>query len=82
MCKDNQTYHFNDKDSCNLYVAKINPEVDSLGIFNIDGFTMLNANDVVYEKKQMDDIGNKFKIDIAMLPYAYYKDHIQLFMKI
>ena len=71
VCKDNQSYHFNDKDSCNLYVAKINPEVDSLGIFNIDGVTMLNANDVVYEKKQMDDIGNKFKIDIAMLPYAY-----------
>ena len=71
VCKDNQSYHFNDIDSCNLYVAKINPEVDSFGIFNIDNVTMLNANDVVYEKKQMDEIGNKFKIDIAMLPYAY-----------
>ena len=71
VCKNDQTYNFNDLDSCNLYVAKINPEVDSFGIFNIDDFTMLNANDVVYEKKQMDDIGKKFKIDMAMLPYAY-----------
>ena len=71
VCKNDQTYYFNDLDSCNLYVAKTNPEVDSFGIFNIDDFTMLNANDVVYEKKQMDDIGKKFKIDMAMLPYAY-----------
>lgn len=71
VCKDDQSYYFNDQDSCNLYVAKINSEVDSLGIFNIDGVTMLNANDIVYDKRQMDYIGKKFKIDMAMLPFAY-----------
>jgi len=71
VCKNNESYKFNDEDECNLYVAEINPEVDSFGIFKVDGLTMLNANDVVYSKDQMDEIGKKFNFDIAMIPYAY-----------
>lgn len=71
VCKEDQPLKLNDEDVCNLYVAKTNPEVDSLGIFKIDGLTMINANDVVYNKKQMDEIGKKFEIDLAMIPYAY-----------
>ena len=71
VCKNDESYKFNNEDECNLYVAEINPEVDSLGIFKIDGLTMLNANDVVYSKNQMDEIGKKFNFDIAMIPYAY-----------
>lgn len=71
VCKTNQTLNLNNNDKCNLYVAEINPEVDSLGIFEIDGFTMLNANDVVYSKNQMDKIGKKYNFDFAMIPYAY-----------
>ena len=71
VCKNDESYKFNNEDECNLYVAEINSEVDSLGIFKIDGLTMLNANDVVYSKNQMDEIGKKFNFDIAMIPYAY-----------
>jgi len=71
VCKNNESYKFNNEDECNLYVAEINPEVDSFGIFKVDGLTMLNANDVVYSKEQMDEIGKKFNFDIAMIPYAY-----------
>ena len=46
------------------------PEVDSLGIFQIDGFNILNANDVIYSENQMK-IGKQFKIDLAMIPYGY-----------
>ena len=71
VCKNEKTFKFNDHDECNLYVADINPEVDSLGVFKIDGITFLNANDVVYSKKQMDMIGKKYHFDFAMIPYAY-----------
>jgi L-ascorbate metabolism protein UlaG (beta-lactamase superfamily) len=71
VCKKDETFKFNDLDECNLFVAEINPEVDSFGIFKIDGTTMLNANDVIHSKKQMDEIGKNFNIDLAMIPYAY-----------
>ena len=71
VCKKNEIFNFNETDNCSLHVAEINPEVDSFGIFKIDGNTMLNANDVVYSENQMDEIGKNFKIDIAMIPYAY-----------
>ena len=71
VCKEDQAYKFNNKDNCNLFVADVNPEVDSLGVFTIDDRTMLNANDVIYSKKQMDEIGKKFNFDFAMIPYAY-----------
>jgi len=71
VCRPNEPFKFNSADSCYLWKAEINPEVDSLGVFNIDGITLLNANDVVYSENQMNFIGNKFKIDFAMIPYAY-----------
>ena len=71
VCKNDESYKLNSEDECNLYVADINPEVDSFGIFKIDELTMLNANDVIYSKNQMDEIGKKFNFDIAMIPYAY-----------
>ena len=71
VCEPDKPFKFNESDCCYLYKAEINPEVDSLGIFKIDNITLLNANDVVYSKNQMDEIGKKFKIDFAMIPYAY-----------
>ena len=69
VCKD--TFKLNSSDECNLFVADVNPEVDSFGIFKIDDLVLLNANDVIYSKNQMDEIGKSFKIDFAMIPYAY-----------
>ena len=71
VCKPDVPFKLSEKDECFLYHADINPEVDSLAIFKIDNITMLNANDVVYSKKQMDQIGKKFNIEFAMVPYAY-----------
>ena len=69
VCKD--TFKLNSSDECNLFVADVNPEVDSFGVFKIDDLVLLNANDVIYSKNQMDEIGKNFKIDFAMIPYAY-----------
>ncbi len=69
VCKD--TFKLNNSDECNLFVADVNPEVDSFGIFKIDDLVLLNANDVIYSKNQMDEIGKNFNIDFAMIPYAY-----------
>ncbi len=71
VCEPDKPFKFNEHDHCYLYKAEINPEIDSLGIFKVDNITMLNANDVVYSKNQMDEIGKKFEIDFAMIPYAY-----------
>ncbi len=71
VCKNNETFNLSNDDQCTLFTAEINYEVDSLGIFKIDGITMLNANDVVYSENQMNKIGKQFDFDFAMIPYAY-----------
>ena len=71
VCQPNDFINLNGKDKCYIYNAENYSEVDSLGLFQIDGYNILNANDVIYSENQMNKIGNQFNIDLAMIPYGY-----------
>ena len=71
VCEQDKFVKLNGTDKCYIYNAEIYSEVDSLGLFQIDGFNILNANDVIYSENQMTKIGNQFNIDLAMVPYGY-----------
>ena len=52
VCEPGKFIKLNDSDKCYIQNAETYPEVDSLGIFQIDGYNILNANDVIYSENQ------------------------------
>ena len=59
----------NGKDKCWIEPSEKYSQVNSLAIFEIDGFKVFNANDCGFHQKQCDFISKRFKtIDAACIP--------------
>ena len=62
----------NGDDHCWLEANAIYPDVDSLGVFRIDGQTVLNANDNPFDEAQCASLHERFgSVDLACVPFAF-----------
>jgi len=62
----------NGDDHCWIEVNAVYPDVDSLGVFRIDGQTVLNANDNPYSEAQCSSLHRRFgSVDLACVPFAF-----------
>ena len=62
----------NGNDHCWIEVNAVYPDVDSLGVFRIDGQTVLNANDNPYSQAQCSSLHQRFGgVDLACVPFAF-----------
>ena len=62
----------NGQDRCWLHPSEVYSEVDSLGIFCIDGKRILNANDNPFHEEQLTLLKNLYgPIDLACVPFNY-----------
>jgi hypothetical protein len=62
----------NGDDHCWIEPNGVYSDVDSLGVFKIDGKTVLNANDNPFSEDQCKNLYDRFgSIDLACLPYSF-----------
>ena len=62
----------NGDDYCWIETNAVYPDVDSLGVFRIDGQTVLNANDNPYSEEQCCSLRQRFgSVDLACVPFAF-----------
>ncbi len=62
----------NGSDHCWIEANAVYPDVDSLGLFRIDGQTVLNANDNPYDRAQCESFRERSgEIDLACVPFAF-----------
>lgn len=70
-CNFEEGLPLNGDDRAWIEPSAIYGDVDSLGVFKIDGEYLLNANDCPYSEEQCQKIKDKFEtIDLACLPFA------------
>lgn len=61
----------NGNDRCWLEPSEVYPDVDSIGIFNIDNKVIVNANDNPYHEGHCKRIKERFNsIDVALVPFS------------
>lgn len=77
--------NLNKNDFCWIEPSRVYSAVDSIAVFEIDGYKVLNVNDSVYHEEQCIDIKKRFsKIDIACIPsgmqgpYPAFYDNLSL----
>ena len=69
VCERYEYIKLNGQDKCWIEPSEKYSQVDSLAIFEIDGFKVFNANDCGFHQKQCDYIRKRFKtIDAACIP--------------
>jgi len=62
----------NGNDHCWIEANSVYPDVDSLGVFHIDGQTVLNVNDNPYDEAQCASLRARFgSVDLACVPFAF-----------
>ena len=62
----------NGSDHCWLEPNGIYDDVDSLGVFSMDGFQILNANDNPYDDDQCHNLKKRFgQLDLACVPFSF-----------
>lgn len=62
----------NNGDHCWIEPNGIYDDVDSLALFKIDGFQVLNANDNPYDQEQCENLKKRFgRFDLACVPFSF-----------
>ena len=81
----NKPLNLNGKDTCWIEPSAKYSAVDSIGVFSIDGFNILNANDCGFNYDQCKSLKERFKvIDAACIPsgmqgpYPAFYDNLTL----